>query len=116
MPKVSKTLHGDAELIAKKIAHGIASFGTLIGKMDEWTTEADGHRVIVQIYEKLSATSGAPHYSMTVVLFDTGEEVRLYATSSGGNRKFENNPYLMGEGEPIGVLTIVLGALDSIIL
>ena len=116
MPKVNKTLHGDVTLLAKKIAHGIACYGTWIAKQDEWSSEAYGQRVIVQVYEKLSETPDVPHLSMTVVYYDTGEEIRLHATTAGGNQKFFLNPYPAGEGELTGVLNIVLAALDDIIM
>lgn len=116
MPKVNKTLHGDVELIAKKIAHGIGSFGNMIGKRDEWTSEDSGHRVIVQVYEKQNLKPEGPHYTLTVALFDTGEEIRLFATTSGGWMQYFNNPYPNVEGELTSVLGTVLNVLDDIIM
>ena len=116
MATVRKTLLGDADLIAKKIAHGIASFGNHIGKRDEWTTKEGGCRVIVQVYEKQGLGSADPDFCMTVILFDTGSEIRLYATTSGGWQNFQNNPYPTGEGELAGVLNVVLNVLDDIII
>ena len=44
MPKVTKTLHGDVDLIARKLKVGIASFGNLTSLRDQMETECDGRK------------------------------------------------------------------------
>lgn len=116
MPKVNKVLHGSVDEISDKIKLGIQSNGTQIVLRDEWTTEADGRKNILQIYEKLSTDPDARHYSMSLLLFDTGEEVRLYASTSGGSVQYFSTPYISGEGELTGVLNLVLEIMDEMIL
>ena len=116
MPKVEKVLRGEAAKIALKVGCGIAAFGERIILRDKWESEADGKRCIVQVYEKLALEPGNPHYCMTVVFFDLGDEVRLFATTAGGSNKLWGNPYPDGEGELTGVLDTVLNVLDDIIL
>ena len=118
MPKVNKVLHGDVELIAKKIKHGIASFGKLFSIRDEWSTKDNGRTCILQVYEKktLKEKEKEPHYTLSLVLYDTGEEIRLFATTSGGSNQYFGNPYPDGEGELTSVLNTVLNVLDDIIM
>ena len=116
MPKVEKVIRGDAAALAEKTAVGVACFGSQIVLRDKWESETDGKRCIVQVYEKLALEPGKPHYCMTVVFFDLGEEVRLFATTSGGSNQLWGNPYPDGEGELTGVLGTVLNVLDDIIM
>ena len=116
MPKVTKILHGDVELIAAKIKVGIASFGKMFSIRDQWKTEAGDTTCILQVYEKKSIDPGQPHYTMSLVLLDTGEEIRLYATTSGGANEYIGNPYPEGEGELTSVLNTILNVLDDIIM
>ena len=116
MPKVEKVIRGDAASIAAKTAVGIAAFENHIILRDKWESEADGKRCIVQVYEKLALEPDSPHYSMTVVFFDLGEEVRLFATTSGGSNQYWGNPYPSGEDELADALGTVLNVLDDIIM
>ena len=116
MPKVEKVLRGDAALIAAKTAVGVACFGNHIVLRDKWESEADGKRCIVHVYEKLALEPDKPHYCMTVVFFDLGEEVRLFATTSGGSNQYWGNPYPSGEGELAGALATVLNVVDDMIM
>ena len=116
MPKVNKILHGDIYLTAAKLKHGIASFGKLFSIRDEWMTQSEGQICILQVYEKKALKPGLPHYTLTVVLFGTGEEIRLFATTSGGSNEYFGDPYPDGEGELTSVLGTVLNALDQIIM
>ena len=116
MPKVEKVLRGEAAAIAAKAAVGITSFGSRIVLRDKWEAEADGKRCIVQVYEKLAPEPGHPHYGMTVVFFDLGEEVRLFATTTGGSNQYWGSPYPDGEGELTCVLDTVLNVLDDIVM
>ena len=116
MPRVTKTLHGDVELTAKKLKVGIASFGKLLSLRDQLETEHDGRKCILQVYEKKSLEPGMPHYSLSVVLLDTGEDIRLMATTSGGSNEYFGNPYPDGEGELTSVLGTIINILDDIIM
>ena len=116
MPKVEKTLHGDIDLTAKKIKHGIASFGKLFSIREQMETEHDGKKCILQVYEKKSLEEGARHFTLSVVLVDFGQEIRLMAATSGGSNEYFGNPYPDGEGELTSVLGTVLNVLDQIIM
>lgn len=116
MPKVEKVLHGDVEQIAEKIACGVTSFGSLITKRAEWTTKTEAVTCILQVYEKQALEAHKPHFTMSLVLLDTGEEIRLHATTSGGFNEYFLTPYPDVEGELTSVLNTILNALDDIIL
>lgn len=116
MPNVNKVLHGDLELITKKVTDGVTCFGTNISHRDTWISEADGRKCALQIFEKMALEPGKPHYGMAVTYFDTGDEIRVYASTSGGANHYWGIPYPDGEGELTSVLGTVLGALDDIIL
>ena len=116
MPKVTKTLHGDVDNIAAKLKVGIASFGKLFSLREQMETEADGKKCILQVYEKKSLEQDSRHFSLSVALWDTGEEVRLLAATSGGSNQYFGNPYPAGEDELTSVLGTVLNVLDEIIM
>ena len=116
MPKVTQTLHGDVENIAAKLKVGIDCFGKYLSLRDQMETEFDGKKCILQVYEKKALEEGAPHYSLSVVLLDTGEEIRLMAATSGGSNEYFLNPYPTGEGELTDVLGTILNVLDEIIM
>ena len=116
MPKVTKTLHGDVDNIAAKLKRGISSFGKLFSIRDEMETEYEGRKCILQVYEKKSLEEGARHFSLSVVLLDVGQEIRLMATTSGGSNEYFGNPYPDGEGELTSVLGTILNVLDEIIM
>ena len=116
MPKVTKTLHGDVDNIAAKLKRGISAFGKLISIREQMETEHEGRKCILQVYEKKSLEEEARHFSLSVVLLDTGEDIRLMATTSGGSNEYFGNPYPDGEGELAGVLNVILNVLDEIIM
>ena len=116
MPKVEKTVQGDAMTVAGKLKVCIGAFGKLTSLRDQWETECDGKKCILQVYEKKSIEPDQPHYTLSLVLLDTGEEIRLYATTSGGSNEYWGNPYPDVEGELTSVLGTAIGALDDIIM
>ena len=116
MPKVEKVLHEPIDDITSKLEIGIGAFGKLMTCRGKWTSECDGKTCVTMVYEKLSLKPSMPHYCLTVTLFDTGEEVRLFATTSGGSNEYWGNPYPDGEGELTSVLNTVLSAQDQIII
>ena len=77
MPKVEKTVQGDAMTVAGKLKVCIGAFGKLTSLRDQWETECDGKKCILQVYEKKSLEEEGRHFTLTVVLFDTGKEVRI---------------------------------------
>lgn len=84
-------------------------------KRDEWITEAEGVKCIIKVFEKHNAKPEGNHASMTVALFRTGDEVRLWATASGTSNAMFFNPYNGCEGELSGALNVTLNILDDII-
>ena len=116
MPKVEKTLHGDVDNIAAKLKRGIACFGTMISIREQMETEHNGRKCILQVYEKKSLDPETRHFSLAVVLLDTGQDVHLMAATSGGSNEYFGNPYPTGEGELAGALNVVLNVLDDIIM
>ena len=116
MPKVERTVQGDAMTVAGKLKVCIGAFGKLTSLRDQWETECDGKKCILQVYEKKSLEEHDRHFTLTVVLFDTGEEVRIYGTTSGGSNEYWGNPYPDVEGELTSVLGTAIGALDDIIM
>ena len=116
MPKVERTVQGDAMTVAGKLKVCIGAFGKLTSLRDQWETECDGKKCILQVYEKKSLEEEGRHFTLTVVLFDTGEEVRIYGTTSGGSNEYWGNPYPDVEGELTSVLGTAIGALDDIIM
>ena len=116
MPKVTKVLHGDVDNIAAKLKRGIASFGKLFSIREQMETEYYGQKCILQVYEKKSLEEGARHFTLSVVLVDFGQEIRLMAATSGGSNEYFGNPYPDGEGELTSVLGTILDVLDEIIM
>ena len=116
MAQINKVLHGSVDKACEKIKHGFSVFAKQTTLRDEWSTEADGRKCIFLIYEKLSPDPSAPHYALSLVLVDTGEEVRLHAATSGGSQKYFISTSTPGEGELAGVLKQTLDIWDEIIL
>ena len=116
MGKVEKTLQGDLDTISRKIDAGVCSNCPLTKKRHEWTGEADGAKCIVKVFEKYADTQEGNHYSMTVVLFETGEEIKLWAVTAGGSNALFFNPCDAGEGPLSGALNLTLAVFDEIIL
>ena len=114
MPKVEKTIHGDVDNIAAKLKVGIDCFGKMVSLRDQMETEFDSKKCILQVYEKKALEPGAPHYSLSVVLLDTGRDIRLMATTSGGSTEYFFNPDPDVEGELTSVLGTILNVLDDI--
>lgn len=113
---MEQTLHRDLEELSRKIDQGVCSICPMTKKRDEWVTEADGVKCIVKVFEKYAATEEGQHAAMTVALFRTGEEVRLWASTAGTSNALYFSPYNGCEGELSGALEITLNILDDIIL
>lgn len=116
MGKVEKTLQRDLDELSRKIDTGVCVNCPLTKKRHEWTHEFEGGKCIVKVFEKHSETQEGNHASMTVVLFKTGSEVKLWAATSGGSNALFFNPYPSGEGALSGALEITLRTLDDMIM
>ena len=123
MPQLEKTLQGDIEDINKKLAHSICSNCALTSKRGAWTTTVGDIKCIVTVFEKHAKKiwSGEewkdqPHYALTLTLLDTGEEVRLFAITSGSGQGTYFIPDAGPEGELMDVLNTSLNILDKIIV
>ena len=116
MAQINKVLHGSVDKVCEKIKHGFSVFAKQTTLRDEWSTEADGRKCIFLVYERLSPDPSATHYALSLVLLDTGTEVRLHAATTGGSVHYFTTPYISGEGELAGVLKQTLDIWDEIIL
>ena len=116
MGKVEKTLNRDLDELSRKIDTGVCVNCPLTKKRHEWTQEFEGGKCIVKVFEKYADTQEGCHYSMTVVLFETGGEVKLWAATSGGSNALFFIPYDTGEGALSGALDITLRTLDDMIM
>ena len=123
MPKVEKTLQGDIDEIDKKLTHAICSICPLTTKRASWTTTAGGVKCILSVYEKHAKKvwdgemwKDQPHYSLSVNLVDTGEEIRLCGITSGSSQEMYFIPDAGPEGELMDALNVSLEILDRIIV
>ena len=122
MAKFEKTLHGDLDEIARKIGQGIPAIVPDTVKRDSWTTTAGNVRCIFTVFEKVARKEWTgteykdrPHYSLSVALVDTGEEIRLCAITAGSNQALYFIPGDGPEGALLGALKVTLEIMDKII-
>ena len=122
MAKFEKVLHGDLDEIDRKIGQGIAAIASDTVKRDSWTTTAGDVRCIFTVFEKVARKiwedgeyKDQPHYSLSVALVDTGEEIRLCAITAGSNQALYFIPGDGPEGGLMGALKTTLEILDQII-
>lgn len=115
MAKLTKVLHGDLDEISQKIDDGICNLCDHTSKREEWTTEGEGFKCIMKLFEKHALSEGSPHATMAVTLLQTGDEIRLCAFSGGTSNAFFLNPYNGCEGQLNGALSLTLSILDDII-
>ena len=122
MAQHEAVLHGDLEEIERKLNLGIIALSPNTGKRGSWTTTVGNVRCDLLVYEKNAPrvwVNGEhvdqPHYSLSITLVDTGEEIRLCAITSGSNPA----PYFLpGSGADAALLEplkLTLEALDRII-
>ena len=122
MAKFEKVLHGDLDEIDRKLSQcmGILSSDTV--KRDSWTTTVGEVRCIFTVFEKVARKEWTgteykdrPHYSLSLALVDTGEEIRLCAITAGSNQALYFIPGDGPEGGLMGALKTALEIMDHII-
>ena len=113
MAQFEKTLKGNLDEIVEKITQGVTSLSPSTGTRGSWTTTAGDVKCAFLVFEKVAPRTWVgqehkdqPHYTLSVTLVDTGEEIRLCAISAGSNLA----PYFIPEAGPEGAL---LGALKT---
>lgn len=122
MAKLEKTLHGDLDEIDRKIGQGITAVQDDIIIRDSWTTTSGNVRCIFTVFEKPARRTWEdgeykeqPHYSLSLALVDTGEEIRLCAITAGSNKALYFIPGDGPEGGLMGALKTALEIMDQII-
>lgn len=121
MSKFEKTLHGDLDVISRKIENGMIAALANTVKRESWTTTVGDVRCYATVYEKVarkewtgSEFKDRPHYSLSLTLVDTGEEIRLCAITSGCNQGLYFIPGDGGEGALMASLKTALEIMDMI--
>ena len=121
MSKTEKTLHGDLDIISRKIENGMIAALPNVVKRETWDTKAGDIRCIFTVYENVarkewtgSEFKDAPHYSLSLTLIDTGEEIRLCAITSGCNQGLYFIPGDGAEGALVAALNTALEIMDDI--
>ena len=85
MAKIEVTLSGNFDRILKKIERGIQS-GSMSASLEESSDIFDGTaRCSVRVFERYSWTGGN-RVSLTITLFENGEDIYLSAITSGGSQ------------------------------
>ena len=113
MAQFEKTLKGDLKEIVEKITLGVTALSPSTGLRGSWSTTAGDVKCTLLVFEKVAPRiwvegehRDQPHYTLSVTLVDTGEEIRLCAIAAGSNLA----PYFIPEAGPEGAL---LGALKT---
>lgn len=143
MPQIEKVLHGDLQNIEDKIHFGMFSICPLTMKRGRWETTVNGVKSVLIVYEQHAMPvykkpdklpedwpedytpswfnlpaqdyfQQAPHYSLSIMLVDTGEEIRLVAMSSGSGQDHLFIPDSGGEFGIYEALDLTLENLDTI--
>lgn len=121
MSKFETTLHGDLDEIERKISQCMGILAADTVKRDSWTTTVGDVRCIFDIFEKVARKiwkdgeyKDQPHYSLSLALVDTGQEIRLCAITAGSNQALYFIPGDGPEGELMGALKTALEILDNI--
>lgn len=85
MAKLERTLKGDFDRILSDIEHGIVS-GSVSASLEELSDFKSGSaRCSVRVFERYSCMGGN-RVSMSVTLFQNGDEIRLSAITAGGSQ------------------------------
>lgn len=121
--KLEKTLKGDIDAINGKINTALMINVPLITKRDSWTTTVGEVKCVFNVYEKHakrvwngSDWQDQPHFTLSVLLIDTGDEVRICGITGGSAHDMYFNPDSGGEYELFEALSIILEMFDQIIL
>lgn len=116
MAKFEKVLHGDLDEINQKLAKGICVICSKTQKRGSWTTAAGNVRCIVTVFERYAAKvfrdddwQPQPHCSLSLTLFDTGEEIRLCAITAGSG---PDSAYFFSSGDEKDLMSALKSTLD----
>ena len=86
MAKLERTFyHNDFDRLLEKIEEGIINGSVSASMEDQSDFEAGGSRCSVRVFERYS-WSGGNRLSMSVTLFQAGEEIHLSAITAGGSQ------------------------------
>lgn len=85
MAKYERTLRGDFNAILTHIENGIINGSASASLEDASDFYANGARCSVRVFERYSYTGGN-RVSMSVTLFQNGDEIQLSAITSGGSQ------------------------------
>ena len=85
MAKLERTLNGDFGMILAKITEGIVNGSVSASLEDTSDFRSGGARCSVRVFERYSY-AGGNRVSMSVTLFQAGEEIHLCAITSGGSQ------------------------------
>lgn len=85
MAKYERTLRGDFNAILTHIENGIINGSASASLEDASDFYANGARCSVRVFERYSYTGGN-RVSMSVTLFQNGDEIHLSAITSGGSQ------------------------------
>lgn len=85
MAKYERTLRGDFNAILTHIENGIINGSASASLEDSSDFYANGARCSVRVFERYSYTGGN-RVSMSVTLFQNGDEIQLSAITSGGSQ------------------------------
>lgn len=86
MAKLERTIRGENfDQLLKKIGNGILSGSMSASLTDSSDFRANGARCSVRVFERYSAMGGN-RVSLSVTLFQSGDEIRLSAITAGGSQ------------------------------
>lgn len=85
MAKLERTLHGDFDALLQSIEKGILQGSMSASLEDSSDFQAPNARCSVRVFERYSS-SGGNRVSLSVTLFQNGDEVHLSAITAGGSQ------------------------------
>ena len=85
MAKFTYTLSGNFDTVLQKIEQGILDASVSASLEDGWEVREDNARCAVRVFERYSY-AGGNRVSMSVTLFQSGEQIHLCAITSGGSQ------------------------------
>lgn len=124
MPQLDKVLHGNLDEIEKKLNGALFAQIPLLCKRGSWTTTAGGVTCRMLVYEQNAKRiwdkeaeewKEQPHYSLSITMVDTGEEVRLCGITAGSSQDMYFIPDSGAEYGMFEALSITLDMWDFII-
>lgn len=110
MAKLTRTFRGDFDTLLQRITDGILNASETATLEDQWDRGAPGNRCAVRIFERYSYT-GSNRVSMSVTLFQEGQQIHLCAITSGGSQAMFWKINTWGEEAFLDTLTEVVDRL-----